>query len=200
MIVRRLFATPLYEAELGDSALVEMLGDACLAIRDADRAGRRWSRDHRYRGYTSYASVPDLPQRAPEFGALVRTLDRHVVRFARDCAFDLGRRRLKLDSLWINVLTGRGTHSGHLHPHSSVSGTLYVVVPSGAGSLRFEDPRLGLMMAAPQRCAEAADDLRPFVTVAPRAGQVLLWESWLRHEVLAGSARDDRISISFNYR
>ncbi len=35
---------------------------------------------------------------------------------------------------------------------------------------------------------------------ARNAGSVLLWESWLRHEVPAGTAKDERISISFNYR
>jgi uncharacterized protein (TIGR02466 family) len=29
---------------------------------------------------------------------------------------------------------------------------------------------------------------------------VLLWESWLRHEVMASAAKGERISISFNYR
>jgi uncharacterized protein (TIGR02466 family) len=47
------------------------------------------------------------------------------------------------------------------------------------------------MMAAPQR-ADA------FVTVEPRAGLLLMWESWLRHEVLAGSGSGERLSISFN--
>jgi uncharacterized protein (TIGR02466 family) len=41
--------------------------------------------------------------------------------------------------------------------------------------------------------------LQPFVTVQPKAGQLLLWESWLRHEVLPGKARGDRLSISFNF-
>jgi uncharacterized protein (TIGR02466 family) len=28
---------------------------------------------------------------------------------------------------------------------------------------------------------------------------VLMWESWLRHEVAASRAKAERISISFNY-
>ena len=35
---------------------------------------------------------------------------------------------------------------------------------------------------------------------APAVGDVLLWESWMRHEVPPGSAGAKRISISFNYR
>lgn len=200
MPVRSLFATLFYEAELGDPALLAGLEEACLALARDDQAGRRWSRAHLYPGYTSYASLDDLPRRDPRFAELARRLDRHAAAFADACAMDIGRRRPKLDSLWVNVLRPGGAHSGHIHPHSIVSGTVYVAVPPGAGALRLEDPRLPLMMAAPPRRADAPEPLRTFVSAEPKPGSVLLWESWLRHEVLPGTAKAERISISFNYR
>jgi uncharacterized protein (TIGR02466 family) len=199
MSVRSLFATPLYEGELGDAELLDELADACRSLAADDRAGRGWSKAHGYRGYTSYASLDDLPQRDPRFADLVRLLDKHVARFATECAFQL-RGKLKLDSLWINVLKPGGAHSGHIHPHSAVSGTIYVEVPPGSGAIRFEDPRLAMLMAAPQRRDDAPEPLLPFVHVAPQPGMVLLWESWLRHEVMPSAAKGERISISFNYR
>jgi uncharacterized protein (TIGR02466 family) len=199
MSVRQLFATPLYEGELGDSALLDELADACRGLAVDDRAGRNWSKEHGYRGYTSYASLNDLPLRDPRFADLVKLLDKHVARFAAECGFQL-RGKLKLDSLWVNVLKPGGAHSGHIHPHSAVSGTIYVEVPPGSGAIRFEDPRLAMLMAAPQRRDDAPEPLLPFVHVAPQPGMVLLWESWLRHEVMASAAKGERISISFNYR
>jgi len=200
MTTRSLFATRFYDAPLGDEALVAELDEACRDLAEQDRAGRRWSRDHDYRGYTSYASLDDLPLRDPRFDDLVRRLNRHVAAFAKDCAFDLGGRRLKLDSLWVNVLKPGGTHSGHIHPHSVVSGTVYIAVPPGSGALRLEDPRMPMMMAAPSRTEDAAEDLKTFVYAEPKVGTVFLWESWLRHEVTPNGARAERISISFNYR
>jgi uncharacterized protein (TIGR02466 family) len=198
MTIRNLFHTPIFEGDLGDAALVEaLLGMAHGLARD-DRAGVRWSREHRYKGYTSYASLNDLPLRDPDAAALVKKLDRHVAAFANACAFDLPK-RLKCDSLWVNILKPGGTHSGHIHPHSVVSGTLYLDVPEGAGGLKFEDPRLPLMMAAPMRSNDAPEALRPHITMAPRPGMILLWESWLRHEVEANGAKSERVSISFNY-
>jgi uncharacterized protein (TIGR02466 family) len=191
MTVRSLFATKLYEAELGDDGL---LGDLAHSIRSLaldDEAGRRWSREHHYAGYTSYASLNDLPRRDPAFAELAKLLTKHASKFAEECVFDLNRKP-RLDSLWANLLKAAGHHAGHIHPHSIISGTLYVAVPKGSGSIRFEDPRLPLMMAAPSR----ADT---FVKVQPRAGLLLLWESWLRHEVVAGSGRGERLSISFNF-
>ena len=204
MPTRSLFATRFYEGELGDDSLLGELDEACRALARDDSAGARWSREHGYRGYTSYASLDDLPIRDPRFAEVRRHLDRHVAAFARDCAFDLAGKRLKLDSLWVNVLKPGGAHSGHLHPHSAVSGTLYVAVPPGSGALRLEDPRLAMMMAAPTRLPDAPEELRSFVHAEPRPGAVFLWESWLRHEVMAhagpGTRGGERISISFNYR
>lgn len=194
MNVRSLFATLFYEDSLADDALLVELEQACRDLAREDRAGVRWSREHGYRGYTSYASLDDLPQRVPVFADLKRLLDRHVARFATECGFQLGGRRLKLDSLWVNVLRPGGAHSGHLHPHSVVSGTIYVAVPPGAGALKLEDPRLPMLMAAPPR------DAPSFVYAEPQPGSIFLWESWLRHEVVPNAAKGDRISVSFNYR
>jgi len=198
MPVRSLFVTRLYEAELGNAGLLADLSHSIRTLAQEDQAGRRWSKDHSYAGYTSYASLADLPRRDPAFADLARLLARHAANFAEDCAFDL-RRKPKLDSLWVNLLRGGGHHSAHIHPHSIISGSLYVEVPAGSGAIRFEDPRLPIMMAAPQRSKDAAEELQTFVTVEPRPGLLILWESWLRHEVLPGRGRGERLSISFNF-
>jgi uncharacterized protein (TIGR02466 family) len=199
-MLRQLFTTPVYEGQLDDPALVADLERSVRALAADDIAGRRWAREHGYRGYTSYASLNDLPVRDPVFAELKRRLDKHVARFAEACAFDLGGRRLRLDSLWVNLLRPGGGHTAHLHPHSVVSGTVYVATPEGARGLKLEDPRLPMMMAAPPRRADAPEPLRTFVELTPAPGTIFLWESWLRHEVPAGTAKSDRISVSFNYR
>jgi uncharacterized protein (TIGR02466 family) len=200
MTTRTLFATRFYEAMLDDPALLAELEASVRRLARDDRAGRAWSRAHGYPGYTSYASLNDLPVRDPAFDDLRRLLDRHVRRYAEEAWLDLGGRRPKLDSLWVNLLNGTGGHSGHIHPHSIVSGTVYVRVPDGAAGLRLEDPRLAMMMAAPLRRDDAPEDARSFVYAVPQPGSVFLWESWLRHEVPAGRPKSERISISFNYR
>jgi len=193
---RGLFVTNLYESQLGNPEQLEELAHSMRSLAKDDGAGRRWAEEHGYKGYTSYASLDDLPRRDPAFGDLARLLTRHAAAFARELAWE---RKPKLDSLWVNLLKPGGHHSAHIHPHSILSGTLYVEVPPGSGAIRFEDPRLPMMMAAPTRSPEAPEPLRPFVTVQPTPGQLLLWESWLRHEVLTGSGKGERLSISFNF-
>ncbi len=195
---RRLFVTQLYEADLSGGDLLNDLAHSIRSLAEDDVAGQRWSAQHHYAGYTSYASLNDLTRRDPAIGDLGKLLARHAAAFAQECAFDLARKP-RLDSLWVNLLHGSGHHSGHIHPHSIISGTLYVEVPKGSGAIRFEDPRLPMMMAAPTRINNGPEELRPFVSVEPRPGLLLLWESWLRHEVLPGTGRGERLSVSFNF-
>ncbi|MFV0295755.1 MAG: TIGR02466 family protein [Hyphomicrobiaceae bacterium] len=202
--IENLFVTQVYRAELGRRGAGQRLNDelkaTCLTIAGDDEAGQRWCEDNAYRGYTSYASLDDLAWRAPVFGELLDEIGPHVADFAKAVDFDLGRRKLVVDSIWINILEPGGHHAAHIHPHSVVSGTYYVDIPPGASAIRFEDPRLAMMMAAPPRRQRAARSSQPFVTVAPKVGTLLLWESWLRHEVTVNTAETERISVSFNYR
>jgi uncharacterized protein (TIGR02466 family) len=138
-------------------------------------------------------------QRASVFGELVKQIDKHVRGFGKTLDFALDGRALALDSLWINVMDRGGIHAAHIHPHSVISGTYYVEVPKGAADIRFEDPRLAMMMAAPPRKEKARRENQTFARISPKVGTLLLWESFLRHEVLPNNAPGKRISISFNY-
>ena len=203
MTTRPLFVTPLYQASLagekGFETFIDDLHDACVAIAEEDEAGQAWAYNKGYLGYTSYASLNDLAQRDSLFEDLKRKLDKHAAAFAKALCFDLAGGKLVMDSFWINILEPGGQHSGHIHPHSVISGTVYVTIPPGASAIKFEDPRLPMMMAAPNRDETAPEELRPFVYVQPTPGEILMWESFLRHEVTPNQADEQRISVSFNY-
>jgi uncharacterized protein (TIGR02466 family) len=198
-----LFVTPLYRAKLNDLAKKKVsydeLRDTCIAIAEDDEAGQDWCEREGYPGYTSYASLDDLPWRAPIFGDLEKALDKHVAAFCEALGFDLQGKKLKCNAFWINILPEGGTHSSHIHPHSVISGTTYVAMPEGTSALKLEDPRLAMMMLSPLRKKDAPQELQPFVYVKPEVGELLLWESWLRHEVPMNMSEEERISVSFNY-
>jgi len=200
--IDKLFVTQLYRGDVSapDDPFLRELEASCRAIAEDDEAGRRWCRKNGYVGYTSYASLDDLPWRFPAFKELKKRLDGHVAAFVKTLDYDLAGRKVVLDSLWINVLPPGGVHTSHIHPHSLISGTVYVAMPDGASAIKFEDPRHAMMMYAPVRKAKAAEENRSFVYRAPRPGEVLLWESFLRHEVPLNRAESERISVSFNHR
>jgi uncharacterized protein (TIGR02466 family) len=168
-------------------------------LRLDDRAGRRWSALNYAGGYTSYGSVSRLQQVSPTFAALERKLVRHVRVFSRALRLDLAGRTLSMTDCWANVMPHRVVHGLHLHPLSTISGTYYVQTPAGSPGIKFEDPRLDRMMAAPPRWAVGRRDRGPWVVLPATAGRVVLFESWLRHEVAPNPVRSERVSVSFNY-
>ena len=194
-----LFPTRLYRAAIGGDELISELEAACQALAFDDEAGQAWCLKNGYPGYTSYASLNDLPWRFPIFKTLTKAIDAQVKTFVKALEFDLGGGKLVMDSLWVNILPEGGFHAAHIHPNSVISGTFYVAMPKGAAALRLEDPRHMMMMAAPPKKTKAGRDNQAFVSVPSSAGTVLLWESWLRHDVPVNRSSGERISVSFNY-
>jgi len=200
--IRRYFPTLVYGAALQKRGVREFnrqLLKECRQLRLDDAAGRRWSAENYAGGYTSYGSVHRLQGISPTFKMLERKLARHVAAFARAIEWDLEERALSMTDCWINIMPRGTVHALHLHPLSTVSGTYYVEVPRGSPAIKFEDPRLDRFMAAPPRSVGARTSNRSWITHPAEAGRLVLFESWLRHEVTANRVGADRVSVSFNY-
>lgn len=195
MSLKSLFPTQIWTSKLPTSrakALNSQIIQESYAFRELDRAGQRWSKKNYDAGYTSYGSITDLPYRSPAFGKLKTFIDGEVRKYLKALKIQAPSGRIELSTCWVNIMGRHCHHSFHLHPLSVISGTYYVQVPRGAGSFKIEDPRLGLFMGRP--CHE-----NPFWNFNPSPGALLLFESWLRHEVPANQSKEDRISVSFNY-
>ena len=202
MPTRAWFPTYLYCEPLQKSSTARLnaeFAEECRRLRDYDAAGRRWSAQHYPGGYTSYASMNELHKFSSAFADLEQKLMRHARAFARTLEFDLRGRTMYLSDLWVNIMPPAAAHSLHLHPLSFISGTYYVVTPPGCSGLKFEDPRLDRFMAAPPRRPNARRENQVHVTYPAEAGNVILFESWLRHQVAANRVAEERISISFNF-
>jgi uncharacterized protein (TIGR02466 family) len=202
MPIRAWFPTFIYCEPLQKSGLARLnadLADECRRLRDYDAAGRRWSAKNYPGGYTSYASMNELHRFSSTFADLEKKLTRHVRAFARALDMDLRGRSIRLTDLWVNIMPPQTSHSLHLHPLSFLSGTYYVATPRGCPGLKFEDPRLTGFMAAPPKLPNARRENQIHITYPAEAGNVILFESWLRHEVAANRVDAERISVSFNF-
>lgn len=197
MPVQNLFSTSIYTAKF-PAAMAKRLNQELIhdskALMSIDYAGLRWSKQNYAGGYTSYGSVDDLPFRFPPFEELKKKIDAEVKKYIKSLNVNLGGKKVQMTTCWVNIMPSMVHHSLHLHPLCFISGTYYVQVPKGSGSLKLEDPRMGLLMAAPPRKSNSY-----FHVIEPQAGQLVLWESWLRHEVTANRGSGERISVSFNY-
>lgn len=200
MSIERLFPTLLYRAKLGASAINRArLLTEIEDIAGLDRAGKHWSKENYRNGFTSYASANNLQKNSPTFAALEKQISAHVRSFARTLDYDLQGGKLEMTNCWVNIMPANVHHGLHLHPLSVISGTFYVSIPPGASAIKFEDPRLPSFMGAPPRKARSRRENQTFVEIKPENDSLLLFESWLRHEVPLNSTRQPRISVSFNY-
>lgn len=202
MPTQALFPTLIHTAKLHHSGwqrFNRQLLRECQQLAHDDIAGQRWSAKSYPGGYTSYNSVHRMHQMSPTFAALERKLNRHVNAYARALQLDLEGRELSMTDCWVNIMPTHVVHGLHLHPLSTISGTYYVQTPKRCSAIKFEDPRLDRFMAAPPRRSDCDAELRPWFLVPAEAGKLVLFESWLRHEVAPNPAQTERVSISFNY-
>jgi uncharacterized protein (TIGR02466 family) len=202
MPTRAWFSTLIYSEPLRKSGITRLndeLAEECGRIRDHDAAGRRWSAKNYPGGFTSYASMAQLHRTSSTFADLEKGIRVHLLRFASQLDLDLRGRNIFMTDCWVNIMPGGVAHGLHLHPLAFLSGTYYVRTPPGSAGLKFEDPRLDRFMAAPPRRVDGRPSNRPFVTYPAKAGNVTLFESWLRHSVAANPTEQERISVSFNY-
>ena len=202
MTIRAWFPTFVYDAPLlkaGGAAFARELLAESRRIREHDAEGRNWCRKNYPAGYTSYASLCRLHKAFSTFTRLETLLRPHVDAFARRLDWNLGAGRLRMTDCWVNVMPRGAAHGLHLHPLSVLSGTYFVKTPRGCSKIRLEDPRLDKFMAAPPRRASCRPKNLQHVTYPAEAGRVILFESWLRHEVGPNPAGAERVSVSFNY-
>jgi uncharacterized protein (TIGR02466 family) len=109
--------------------------------------------------------------------------------------------------MWANVNRSGHGNEFHSHPGGYWSGVYYVDDggiaddPSLGGELEFMDPR-GPMPAiyAPHLAAAMPGGLKAGANepVIPKAGRLVMFPSWLLHQVRPYRGTAERISIAFN--
>jgi uncharacterized protein (TIGR02466 family) len=189
----KLFATDVYQVLLSDffkKNQKDLLNEILVLMQD-DHAGRDWSRTHYPKGYTSYASANQMHKVSPTFAELELCIRKHVFKYLKRLGLSVPKDQVTMTTCWVNIMEEGCTHPLHIHPQSIISGTFYLKMPSKASAIRFEDPRYGLFMHRPPQTTH--------VSLSAKPGDLILFESWLRHDVPLNLAKEPRVSISFNY-
>ena len=195
--MHQLFITQVYQKKVAFN--LKDLKHEIEQTRKSDHDGKKWSEQNYSHGYTSYGSWDQMHRLSSTFAALEKKIDAHVATFVKALQFNIKANSLQMNACWINIMPPNTFHSAHIHPHAVISGSFYVDLPPRASAIKFEDPRLGLFMNAPTIKLKAARQHQRFFSLLPKPSDVVLFESWLKHEVPRNSSRKPRISVSFNY-
>lgn len=113
----------------------------------------------------------------------------------------LPSRRLEVEHAWINVFEPGAQEGQHTHDGSLLSCSYYVEAPENCGRIVFPDP-----IDARRSYREFTQAVGPGwltrreVTIEPRPGRLVMFESWMPHYVQCNKSDAVRISIAINLR
>lgn len=196
--LKLLFATPLWEAQIGDERMNAQLK---AAIYDVERNDTAFD-SNKYRfGYTSYHSGLPLYRdiRFKEVTQRVLQQARLFLHAVRVRTPDGKRLSLQIIEIFCNINRKYSVHGAHRHECCDLSAVYYVDVPAGSAHFAANSPLEPLFMHSRSQLFEEDSPLTlEKHTVCPESGKLLIFPSWMAHEVEQQVTDGDRLSIAFN--
>jgi uncharacterized protein (TIGR02466 family) len=100
----------------------------------------------------------------------------------------------------INKMMQNSSHTVHTHQGAILSGLIYLKVSEFSSPILFRDPRQYRQFIdyKTSNNTSAIQTFLPHITIPPKVGDVLIWPSWLEHEVPYNPNDDERITLVFN--
>lgn len=151
----------------------------------------------------SWHSPDDLNKRE-EYRRLSETILASAQQVFQDAGYDPAYEPA-VDNMWAIINPRYGFNRNHTHPNVLWSGVYYVQAPANCGRIFFTDPRVQASVLIPRYVPDEPrkPEFWSEVYYEPIEGRLLLFPSWLVHEVEpnmseADGAAGDRIAISFN--
>ena len=128
-------------------------------------------------------------------------LDDYILDNLNEVSTILGfKNKVKIKNFWFNVNKSGNYNIPHFHPYSFLSGVLYLKCPKGSGNIIFENPIFPLLESYIETLEKF--EKNPFnsyhFSLTPKESLLLIFPSWIRHNVEPGEFDGERISISFN--
>lgn len=196
------FPTPIYFVDFDNAgALNTFLKTRIYAWRDREPNGIVRSNVKQVGAWHSPATLHSLA----EFTLFRHQITAQLNRVFADQLYS-ERHQAQCLNMWANINPNTGYNRSHTHPGSLWSGVYYVQTPPHCGRIIFQEPRPQAQVMPVEMNTEKQLSAEQWQEVfhEARAGRLILFPSWLRHEVepnvtpLRG-IEGDRISISFNY-
>ena len=100
---------------------------------------------------------------------------------------------IKSINIFFNEMYYKDHHARHAHPNSHLSGVFYLTAPEGSGDFNFIDPS-PMLDVLDLSCGNYSGRFK----IKPTAGLLIVFPSWLEHEVEPCECKEARISAPFN--
>lgn len=105
--------------------------------------------------------------------------------------------KLNFQNAWLNLNSPGSYNTLHNHHGSILSGVYYIQAEEDQGNLEFmRDDDMQYYMP-PLKLYNQFTSQK--ATYSPKTGKILIFPSWLKHQVMLNNTDKNRISIAFNY-
>lgn len=101
-----------------------------------------------------------------------------------------------VSSLWCQDYKKGDIHELHHHGRAYISGIYWVRANENAGKIRFKNPNTMVDLWDTNKTTPYSKTYEDFET---KKGVIMLWPSYLYHEVLPGGEKCERTTIAFNF-
>lgn len=118
----------------------------------------------------------------------------HLKPFIEEISKEIDQ-ELKPIGAWVNINKKGNSNIQHCHPNSAISAVIYLKVNENTGMINFKNP-------TPSQHYPVNNSNPTFggsYSIAPLAGEVLFFPSYLDHYVSPSMSEEDRISIAINF-
>ena len=199
--VLQLFSTPVAVVVLPEAQALNAMLRETILDREEKHAGTEHSN---LGGWQSSWDMPDWG------GAETTQILGQAKQLANRLTADRQGRQVEVDwrvNAWANINRSGHGNEFHAHPGAYWSGTYYVddggiaERPELGGQFEVQDPRgVAPVMYAPNLtfATQGGASLGASEMLSPRPGMMVLFPSWLQHQVRPYSGERTRISIAFN--
>lgn len=138
----------------------------------------------------------DLYEKDGELKELTNIINSRIQNLAVN--FDYSK-DLQICNYWININKRNNKNVPHTHPISLISAVYYVKVPENSGEIIFHTPLQNYDEFISENIVKKYNAYNSSIyTYQPKEGDLLLFPSWLSHNVSANQTEEERISIAFN--
>jgi len=147
--------------------------------------------------YTTYTNNCALHEQ-PAFKEFSDIAFQCLSAFGDVMGYDMDEGKICMTQCWLNIYQHGMSQEVHHHPNHHMTGVYYVKAPEDCSEIMFHSPYADTMIRPPVTGHSPLSSM--IASYNPEPGDLIVFDSALRHSVPNHMVDGERISISFNAR
>ena len=145
--------------------------------------------------YTTISNNCNLHER-PAFREFADFLMEGLKKFGETMAYPLAENNLRITQCWVNIYQHGMSQEIHNHANHIMTGVYYVKAPPNCSKILFHSYQADTMIRPPLERDTPYNNV--VASYSPQPGDLIIFDSSLRHSVQVNASEGERISVSFN--